>query len=68
MMLPFNLLFLLFIVRRKFGIICRFFYRVKTSREKKQQAAFYQLDLRAVKKYRQKQLLDIKVGIVDAID
>jgi hypothetical protein len=45
-----------------------FFLRVKTSREKKQQAAFYQLDLRAVKKYRQKQLLDIKVGIVGAID
>ncbi len=41
---------------------------MKTSREKKQQAAFYQLDLRAVKKYRQKQLLDIKVGIVRAID
>jgi hypothetical protein len=44
------------------------FLRVKTSREKKQQAAFYQLDLRAVKKYRQKQLLDIKVGIDRAID
>ena len=43
--------------------LCPVCLRCKTPREKKQQAAFYQLKLRAVKKSRAKQIQDLKVGI-----